>query len=215
MKLRVPIRGTISAVALAAMLLSGCTSGGADAPAPDPTSSPPQATIDWENRPQSTVALDGGFGVKACPGDAPFLCVERDGTVVGQIEYFSFEEPAGGGEDTLRNHVDEDYNTFRSDREGCSEGFEVETVEPETAQVAGEEGLRSEYSVVNADGDTVERYVKYWALSDGRVHLLAAEAQEEGTCSPSEGTPFTAGGLEEFESSFEVLAERSRFPAGG
>jgi hypothetical protein len=205
----------IGAMALAAVLLAGCTGGGADQPKPDVTSSPAQATIDWGNRPRETAALDGGFGVKACPGDAPFLCVERDGSQVGQVEYFSFDAPAGAGDGTLRNLVDEDYKTFRSDREGCSEGFKVETVDPETAEVAGKSGLRSDYSVVNAGGDTVERYVKYWLLDGGRVHLISAEAQEEGSCSPGEGTPFSAEALEDFESSFEVLAQVSRFPAAG
>lgn len=151
-----------------------------------------------------------GFRARGCPGDAPFLCVARAGEAVGLVEYFSFPVSQGAGIDSL---IEDDYRTFTEDREGtCPAGFEVNTEEPAVAEVGGSEGRRSGYSVVDGGGRTVERYVKYWAVQDGRVHLVSAEAQEEGTCSPGEGAVFRDAVLTDFEPSFAAVAEGSRFP---
>lgn len=46
-----------------------------------------------------------------------------------------------------------------------------------------------------------------------RVHLVSAEAQEEGTCSPGDGAGFRAAVLADFEPSFAAVAQGSHFPA--
>lgn len=196
----------------AAALLASCTGGGAEEPPPAVSSLPPEALIDWADRPTTPVALKGEFSAVACPGEGPFLCIESRGEQVGQIEYLSFPAEQGDGPEELRSLIEDDYRSFESDREGCAEGFEVETEEPREAEVAGGEGLRSEYAVVDAEGETVERYIKYWSSSGGRIHLLSAEAQEAASCSPSEGAPFSSRVLEDFRESFELVAEVSRFP---
>jgi len=196
----------------AAALLASCTGGGAEEPPPAVSSPPPEALIDWSDRPTASVALKGEFSAVACPGEGPFLCIESRGEQVGQIEYLSFPAEQDGGAEELRSRIEDDYRGFEADREGCAGGFEVETEEPEEAEVAGGEGLRSEYAVVDAEGETVERYIKYWSSSGGRIHLLSAEAQEAASCSPSEGAPFSSPVLEDFGESFELVAEASRFP---
>jgi len=213
--LRIGFRTRALGVTGVFLALAACTGGGADIPGEPPPSPEPGAAIDWADRPTETVALNGGFGVIACPGDAPFLCVQREGNTVGQIEYSSYPALESVGARGLQGRIEDDYSQFTSDRTGCTEGFEVETVEPEETQVAGRDGMRSEYSVVNPQGETVERYVKYWLLQDDRVHLLVAEAHEEASCSPGEGVNFTDDGLTNFEESFQRVAALSRFPAGG
>lgn len=183
-------------------------------PTPNPGAAdtpPPQVTIDWSARPTEPVGLTAGFSVQACPGDGPFLCVARSAEPVGSIEYLTF---AGSG-DILLNLIQGDYRSLAEDRESACPGFRVETEEPLNASVGGAPGMRSQAWVVNADGQTVERYVKFWAVSGDRVHLLTAEAHEEGSCSPGEGGQFREPVLTEFVPSFAAVAEGSRFPAGG
>ncbi|HYN99083.1 MAG TPA: hypothetical protein VEU28_05365 [Actinomycetota bacterium] len=200
------------------LMLAAC--GDAEDPSPGQTSQSPTAspvaavTIDWAARPPAPVELGDGFTVQACPGDAPFLCVSRESEAAGFIEYFPFPAPEGDAQDALRELVDDDYRTFTEDRETtCPSGYEVETVEPAAAEVGGEEGLRSEYFVTDAGGKTVERYVKHWAIAEGQVHLVSAEAQEEGSCSPGDGGQFTDAALTDFEPFLAAIAEGSRFPA--
>jgi hypothetical protein len=201
----------VAAAALVLLLLAGCTE---DSPDPEPTGSQgPEVVVDWSERPTEPLRLAGGFTAVGCPGDAPFLCISKDGVTVGLVEYFSFpapDEPAAKGLDDV---IEEDYGSFTSDREVlCPAGFEVRTVDPAAADVGGAGGMRSEYSVVDAAGETVERYVKYWAVAAGQVHLLSAEAQGENSCSPAEGEVFSSSLLTEFEQAFRTVAEGSRFP---
>ncbi|HEX2179150.1 MAG TPA: hypothetical protein VHL54_06485 [Actinomycetota bacterium] len=199
-------------------LLAGCAGS---SPTTDPTEaapgpSTPEVAIDWSNRPSDPILLSDDFSVQGCEGEGPFLCVSHEGQPVGAVEYFSFQAPGGDPADALRTLVADDYETFTADRSaGCPEGYEVRTEEPGEAVVGGEDGLRSEYSVVDGDGSTVERYVKFWAVSEGRVHLLSAEAQAEGSCAPGEGVQFTNELLTGFEPSFSEIARGSRFPTDG
>lgn len=202
---------------LAFSLLAACSRGQTPEPSPSPspstTASPGAAvSIDWSARPTDPLALDGGFSVAGCEGDAPFLCISRNGEQAGLVEYLAFQASSGA---SLSSLIEDDYRSFTEDREQtCPPEFEVKTEEPSEAEVGGSEGMRSGYSVVDGDGRTVERYVKYWALEGGMVHLLAAEAQEEGTCSPAEGPVFKDAALKSFEPSFAAIAEGSVFPAG-
>jgi hypothetical protein len=204
-----------STAVVAVLFLASC-GGGAPEPSQSPTSqataSPvPAVPIDWSARPDEPVSLAGGFSVQGCPGDAPFLCISREGDEVGLVEYLNF--PASPGT-TVDGLIEDDYRTFTEDREGtCPTEFEVKTDEPAGAEVGGSEGRRSGYSVVDGDGRTVERYVKYWAVEGGAVHLVSAEAQEEGTCSPGDGAEFSDAVLADFEPSFAAVAAGSRFPA--
>ena len=200
------------------LLLAACGDG--DAPSPGQTSQPPTAspvasiTIDWSARPPAPIELGEGFSVQGCPGDAPFLCVSRESQAAGFIEYFPFPAPEGDAQDVLQKLVDDDYGSFTEDRETtCPSGYQVETVDPVAAEVGGEDGLRSEYFVTDAGGNTVERYVKHWAIAGGQVHLVSAEAQEEGSCSPGDGGQFTDAALTDFEPFLAAIAEGSRFPA--
>lgn len=203
------------AAVVGVLLLASC-GGGTPEPSPSPspqeTASPATGvSIDWSARPTEPLALPGGFSVQGCAGDGPFLCVSRGGDTVGSVEYASF--PASP-EATVDGVIDDDYRSFTEDREGsCPPEFEVKTEEPAEAGVGGSDGMRSGYSVVDGDGRTVERYVKFWALEDGRLHLLSAEAQEEGTCSPGEGAVFRDAVLTDFEPAFAAIAEGSSFPA--
>lgn len=197
------------------IVLGGCTD---EPPTTEPTSSPTpprlEVAIDWANRPADPVLLSSGFSVRGCEGDAPFLCILRETADVGVVEYFSFPAPAQAPAEAVEGLVRDDYQSFTTDRSAtCPDGYEVKTEAPQGAEVGGSDGLRSEYSVVDGAGRTVERYVKFWSVADGRVHLLSAEAQEEGSCSPGEGVQFRNDVLTEFLPSFEAIAEGSKFPS--
>ncbi len=202
-------------LAMVLVVLGGCAD---EAPTTEPTPSSPsppslEVVIDWANRPTDPVLLDG-FSVRGCEGDAPFLCILRETAGVGVVEYFSFQAPVGDPDEAVAGLVRDDYQSFTTDRSAtCPDEFEVRTEEPQDAEVGGSGGLRSEYSVVDGAGRTVERYVKFWSVADGRVHLLSAEAQEEGSCAPGEGVQFRSDVLTEFLPSFEAIAEGSKFPA--
>lgn len=201
---------------LAALIWGACGSPTTPEPVSPPGPEPvPEVFVDWSNRPSDPIALEEGFSIQGCPGDAPFLCVLHQAEVVGQIEYLDFEAPGGDPAEALRDRVADDYLWFTQDRQdGCPEGYRTETVEPRPAAVAGTDGMRSEYAVRDAQGEVAERYVKYWAISDGRLHLLTAQAQTEASCAPGEGVAFGDQGLTAFEDSFAAIAAGSRFTSG-
>ena len=170
-----------------ALLLAGC---GADDPAPvstppsTTTTTPPvAASVDWAAR-SLTVADAEGYAIEFCEGEAPVLCVTRDGAAVGAVELASFPVSSIDvlADGDLAAWADDFAGAIARDRAaGCGDGYAVEADAPEPARLGGAEGIF--YRLTGTlDGRTVERVAGVAAVVDGQLWLLTANALEDGGC---------------------------------
>ncbi len=134
-------------------MLAGCSSR------PEPrrsiaTPSPAPIAIDWgELASLDPIDVDG-VTLEDCPGDAPLLCVTREGRDLGSIELNRFPREEG---QTLESLAAEHETTFTKDRrEGCPAGYTVAFTEPRRLTVAGLDGIRSDFKVGDANGQLGE-----------------------------------------------------------
>jgi hypothetical protein len=162
------------------------------------------------------VDLGDGWSVIGCEGDAPLICVDRDGARVGVIELATFpvesfalpgfrEAAARGDVDAAMRILADDFiTTFERDRrEGCGDAYRIEAEEPETSTVLGQAGLRYGY-VARQDGAIVERQLNHGTIVGSEVVLANAPAYAAGGCVPREGE-FEPSVLDEFEPYLRAL----------
>ena len=185
-----------------------------DAPTDAPTdvaSTPPAVTgtIDWATR-NATLVLPDGWEAPFCEGEAPVLCVHRDGEHVGVVEHAPFalssmpavQEAIASGTvlDGARALVDDYHASHGADREaGCPEGYQFAAEEPVEVEVAGQPGLRYGFVVIDAAGIPVERNTAYVTILGDQVHLITAVANEETSCVGAGELEFDVATLREFE----------------
>ena len=168
-------------------LVLGACGGGSDGAPPPPTTSTtststteaagPSFAIDWRAR-TVTPATDGEWTIRFCEGEAPLLCLDRDGTNAGAVEVLTFPLDSFGGK-TLEQIADDAVRTFQADRkEGCGTDYLVEADERRRQTVAGEaDGLRSGWTA-RRQGKAVERNLTYTAVKGDTVVLIGAGALE-------------------------------------
>ena len=189
---------------------------------PTDSATPPAATgaIDWSTR-NSTVVLPDGWEAPFCEGEAPVLCVHRDGEHVGVVEHAPFplssmpavQEAMASGTvlDGARALVDDYYAEHGADREsGCPEDYQFAPEEPVDADVAGQPGLRYGFVVIDAAGVPVERNTAYVTIVGDQVHLITAVANEEGSCVGAGELEFDVATLREFEPLLGEIARLSQ-----
>ncbi len=205
-------RATAAAVALTALLLSACA--GDTTASPDPTATPsptPSASdgpsgesVDWSS-PDAEQDLGDGWHAARCEGDAPQICIERDGTGVGTVEYLAFpiaDPPATDDSSAmvawLRERAD-DFATFlTTDRAaGCGEDYLVSFDEHASIQTDQGTWLRYAFTGTDADGTVVERGVAFLAVHGHVQTVLAANAYAPDACVDSEGSAWTVDDLDE------------------
>lgn len=195
---------------------------------PDTTTTPPTTiptepvVIDWDDRDMS-VALDGGWTVTHCEGDAPLLCVSRDGDFVGVLERFIADpfsyttyDPAADDETNLRAIAADFIAVFEQDRaSGCGADYGFEPIEPTTFDFGGNSGLAYGFQGVTASGMPSEYNLQYTTLSNGRLIFLVAAAYDEGGCpGKDELISFDSATLQEFQPHLETLLASSPLPGG-
>jgi hypothetical protein len=108
--------------------------------APSPTEIPP--SIDWEN-PQNPVAVGVGWVIARCEGEAPLLCISRDGDIVGVVEWFVADpftydvyDPEADEEANLRAIAADFIDSFVADRAaGCGADYAVDPTRSGAARV--------------------------------------------------------------------------------
>ena len=174
-----------SAVVLA--LLTGCGSdddGGAAADPTTTTSRPPAAvtaSVDWVDR---TVEVEGveGFDIDFCEGDAPILCVSRDGEWIGGVELASFPGGAGALDDGVEAWVDDLVRTLEDDRRrGCDPSYALTADDTEAVPFAEREGFA--YRLTGTvDGRSVERVAGVGVVDGAHLHLLVLNALSDDAC---------------------------------
>ncbi len=185
-----------------------------------PIEIPPK--IDWEN-PDNPVSVGVGWTVARCEGDAPLLCVARDGGLVGTVEWFisdphTYEvyDPSRHDEANLQAMAADFMDSFTVDRAaGCGAEYVVEAIQPELIELRDGTGLVHGFRGTNSDGTPSELHLQYRAFSEGRLILLAASAYDEGGCPGTDGlVPFDSAGLEAFRAHLELLLSLSPLPGG-
>lgn len=206
------------AVVLSVVLLPSASR--ADAPA-----------LDWDALPTAPVQAPDDFDVVDCEGDGPFLCVLENGELVGQVEHLSnplstfpdvtADLAAGASERAaLIAEIDRFMTTFREDREaGCPPGYEFRPQPTVGATVAGLDGIRYGFTVLDDGGRLVESVLGYMVIratdSGPVLSVLAANELNEGACLGSEGyLVFTDGGLGRFAPILHGIAARSDLGQG-
>ena len=202
---------------------TACSGGGSDddlpsdadtsttttsAPAATSTTAPSVPSLSFSDN-AARAELGDGWLVESCEGDAPRLCVSRNGAHAGVVELNvfpvdsftlpGFQDAVRAG-DTLRalDILGNDFvSSFEKDRvEGCGEGFEVEPTVAELATVFGEDGWRFGY-VLKRGRDIVERQVGHSLIDGNNLVLVQAPAFAPDGCVAPE-REFEPGALAEF-----------------
>jgi hypothetical protein len=222
-----------------ALLVGACADATSDTTTPSPTTTtttnapmtttsttvppieiPPE--IDWDN-PDNAASVGVGWTVARCEGDAPLLCVARDGGLVGVVEWFISDphaygvyDPSASDEANLRAMAADFVDSFTVDRAaGCGIGYVVEAIEPEPIELRDGTGLVHGFRGTMSDGTPSEMHLQYRAFSQGRLILLAASAYDEGGCPGKDDlVSFDSAGLEAFRAHLELLLALSPLPGG-
>lgn len=214
---------TILAVSITAIAASRSGDSSTDGTTPPPHGGTGTAVVDWEDGTRPA-AFPGGWSVRACDGDAPILCVSRDGVLVGTVEAVGFrldlrddlDDLVEAGDDAalLDGFVRRFAADTRADRaEGCGPDYVVTPFEPQHLTVDGRPGVA--YGFTGGDGGTVtERMRGYATVAAGRLVLVVVEASDPGGCfaPDDERTLFTTAALTEFEPVLARVVAESELP---
>lgn len=169
---------------IALLAFAACTSNNEADPTPTPRPSPLPIAIDWANLVELDPVTVEDVVLKDCEGDAPLLCVERDGNRLGSIELGLFPRDPETDPQTLEALAKDHRSTFASDRrEGCPSGYSVRSDATKRLPVAGLDGIRTGFTVLDADGKLVEHNITYFAIDGDRLVTLGVEGlAAEGSC---------------------------------
>jgi hypothetical protein len=198
-------------------------------PTSSPSSSAPPSTsttlvsapIDWAD-PSVIVTLGDGWTVQACEGEAPLLCVSRNGSHIGLVEaneypLDSFEgtNPKDPGGSLIL--IAEDFiDSMAADRAaGCGVGYRLDPHMTSPVTVGGQPGIRFGYTGVMADGSPSERIAQFGTIVGDEVLLLTAAAYDDGGCpGRDELATFSSADLAAFEPFLEAVVLSSPLPRG-
>lgn len=199
-------------------------------PAPPPPSStttitttPPTGgsdrVIDWSD--SSPVALEDGWTVRSCEGDAPILCVERDGNTVGGVEANAFPiasfdalDPGADDKTNLQLFARSFLDTFEADRAaGCGADYRFAPIDPEPFPLGGEVGITYGFVGTTADDEPSELNLQYATIQDDHVVTVVAVAYDEGGCpGRDELSGFDSESLAAFRPYLEEILKVSPLP---
>lgn len=206
---------------LVGLLAAACTSPTVPPPVALPTegagsetpSVPPATPLPVEDIPASWTPgaapadLPGGWRVRDCEGDAPMLCVDRNGEHVGilQLASFPLTSALAGADDeqafaaALRDFASTRHVEVADDRRrGCGDAYDV-TPEPVVeVDVGGLPGLR--YGFRGGEDGALEEYVlSYATVAEGHLWIVVADgASDTGCMADAELALFAPSVLEEF-----------------
>lgn len=219
---RFPVRVLVVA-AVVVLGVGACSDRGddgggdaADAPATTSTSALSAPSVSFTDVTAPSVDLGDGWSAKHCEGDAPVICVFRNGEAAGLVELATFPVDSfdlPGFQDAVADDDVEEALTilaadfvsvFEVDRtDACGTDYELEGTTPEPATVLGRAGMR--YGYVGTDGGRlVERQVNHGTIIGDEVVLVNASAYAPDGCVPPEGE-FDPDTLEEFTPRLRAL----------
>ena len=142
--------------------------------------------VDWSDA-TTVVELVDGWTVARCEGEAPILCVERDGEIAGLVEAISHPVDEVGESvdpsESLQVLADGFVESMTADRAvGCGPDYVVEPLPVEDVSVGGLPGVRFGYSGLLADGTLSELVVHHATIDGDRAVVLAAPAYAADGC---------------------------------
>jgi len=218
----------VTAVAIAAVgaLIIANAGDGNDERATAPTTAPPTTTapntsaprIDWVRT--GDVGLGDGWHVVDCEGDAPLVCVEKDGVPVGFIEYISFDvstlpnvDAAAGDREALLAQGCDYLDAISEDRaQGCEPGHRFVPDKTRVAEAADGLVVRYGFTATLSDGRPSERTIQWAGIRGEDLVLVSAAAYDAGGCLGTEGSEFTTENLNAFAGSFDRLVLANELP---
>ena len=211
----------VAVVLLAALFVGACSPATAPADpsptvapsdSPTPSQSPseqpsdaPTYVVDW-GPDAAPVDLGDGWTVRDCEGDAPLLCVDRDGELVGTLALSSFEptEDLAAADtpeeltDALRAFAESLEDGVVQDRAaGCGADYVVEHEPVAVVTMSGQPGVRYGFRGIQDEAVT-EFVLSYATVADGRLWIVVAEAATDDGCMASEFDLFTPDDLATF-----------------
>lgn len=204
------------------LAMTGCSSAAPreDPNEPEPSQAPPAAQVDWVDSTKS-VQLEGGWTVSACEGDAPLLCVARNGAPVGVVEATAYPvdsfddlDPQGEASDNLRELAAGFVEALRQDRDaGCPEGYDFDPHDPVEIELGGNEALAYGYTGTMPDGSPSELNLQYSTIVGDRIISIVAIAYDEGGCPGRDDlSGFDSAQLAEVRDQLEALLQASPLP---
>ena len=210
-------------VLLLAAVLSGCADGDPVAvpspPSPPRVSASPSAPVGpaVDLRAPTATRLSARFGLQACEGDAPLVCVTEEGVVAGQLELLAFpldslpELRGRTGRALLDAHAAAYVRSFREDRaQGCPAGYRVTPLEVRHLDTADGPVVTYGFVGVGADGRPSELQVQWAGVRGDALVVLSAPAYEADGCLPPEGTALPVAALEELQPLLDAVVRASR-----
>lgn len=185
--------------------------------APSPT---PRPEIEAHWTADFSLELDDTWSLRECEGDAPDICVERDGEIVGNLELSEYPldeaEKEQAPADVARTRAQGFLDFFSGDRaEGCPD-FQFVADPVDLTMVGGQPGARTGFRLLDATGRTVERVTTHYAVHDGALFLVNTDAYalDGGCLDQSEvDLQFTPDVLQGFEPYVDRLVSATTLPA--
>lgn len=178
---------------------------------PTPGDDPTALVIDWSAS-RDTVDLGDGWSATACDGQAPLVCVARDGEVVGTVERIGFPvaDPPDGDDDVpawLAERADRFAASLAADRAvGCGDGYTVAFDAHTEVVLGGMPALRYRFTGTGADGTVRERGVAVITVTGHVETVLAANAYGPGGCVDADGSPWSVDHLADATAPLDALA---------
>ncbi len=188
--------------------------------APDQPPDGGGAIVDWVD-PTKGVDVGDGWFVAACEGDAPILCVERDGEIVGGVEAqkfpissLTFFDPNADDATNLAALADDFIDVFVEDRAiGCGEDYELIPVPPAPFVLANTPGVVYGFEGKLGDGTQSEFNLHYTAVVGEDVVSISASAYDEGGCPGRDDLGgFDSQQLKDFRPYLEEILHESPLP---
>lgn len=176
--------------------------------------------VDWVDS-SKVVTLDDGWSISACEGDAPILCISRDGNPVGGVEALAYPvdtldwyDQDASADENLAMLAEEFARVIGADRaQGCGADYRFAPFEAQPFVLANTPGISFGFTGKLADGSPSEMHLQYATIVDNRIVAIAASAYDEGACpGRDELSGFDTATLTEFRPHLERVLHESPLP---
>lgn len=187
-------------------------------PDPDPGIDAP--ILHWDD-PSRTTDLGGGWSAVACQGEAPLICVRKDGSASGHLEAIAYPidsfpdlNPEADAEANLGLFAEGFFEALSADREaGCGSDYVFAAIEPEPFVLANTPGIVFGFEGRMGNGQPSEYNLQYATIVDSTIISIVAAAYDEGGCPGRDDlSGFTSRDLIEFRPHLEPALYESALP---